>query len=96
MGLFSKKDKKTYKIADILSADEIQQIKRTIEPKLASGQYGALPQLMGKGLMDHLKDPMRELSEGKMKGFIKIADSMKTLEPGIAGILQNAINKFNG
>ena len=51
---------------------------------------------MGKGLLDYLKDPMKELSEGRMNSFVKIADAVKTFEPELAPILQNAINRFRG
>ncbi|MBR0438489.1 MAG: hypothetical protein IJK00_05095 [Clostridia bacterium] len=96
MGLFSRKDKKTYKLADFFSPEEVGKIRSTIEPKLSSGQYGAMPQLMGKGLLDYLKDPIKELSEGRMNSFVKIADAVKTFEPELAPILQNGINRFRG
>ena len=55
-----------------------------------------MPQLMGKGLLDYLKDPMKELSEGRVNSFMKIADAVKTFEPDLAPILQSAINRFRG
>ena len=52
MALFgSKKDKKTVKITDIFSPEEITQIKDLIEPKLKAKEYKALPQVLAKGLI---------------------------------------------
>ena len=74
MALFgSKKEKKTVKITDIFSPEEIKEISDVISPKLKSGEYMALPQMMAKGMMDYLSRPDKEYSYNKMKGVAKIA-----------------------
>ena len=63
MALFgSKKEKKTVKITDIFSPEEIKEISDVISPKLKSGEYMALPQMMAKGMMDYLSRPDKEYS----------------------------------
>ena len=95
MGLFGGK-KDTVKITDYFSAEELQKLKDTVGPKLASGEYKAMPQLMAKGLMDYLNRPDKEYSRGKMNSFAKIADAVKEFEPSLAEILQNGVNKIRG
>ena len=52
MGLFGSKNKKTVKITDVFSPEEIQEITGVISPKLKSGSYNALPQTLAKGMID--------------------------------------------
>ena len=95
MGLFGGK-KDMVKITDFFSAEELQQIKDTIGPKLAANEYKPLPQVMAKGLMDYVSRPEKEYSRGKMNSFAKIADAVKVFEPSLAGILQNGVTKIRG
>ena len=96
MGLFGiGKDKKTVKITDYFSAEELQTIRDTLEPKLKANEYGALPQLMANGLIEYIDQAEKEFSPGKMNKFIKVADSVKTFEPSLEGILQSGIDKYN-
>ena len=78
MALFgSKKEKKTVKITDIFSPEEIKEISDVISPKLKSGEYMALPQMMAKGMMDYLSRPDKEYSYNKMKGVAKHAKAVQ-------------------
>lgn len=95
MGLFGgKKDKLTVKITDFYSAEDLQKISETIEPKLAANEYKAIPQITAKGLMDYVKRPEKEYSYSKFSGFIKIAATVKTFEPSLEKILQDGIDKY--
>ena len=95
MGLFGGK-KDGVKITDYFSAEDLQKITDTVGPKLTAGKYPALPQLMAKGLMDYVSRPDKVYSRGKMNSFAKVADAMKEIEPSLAEILQNAVNKIRG
>ena len=95
MGLFGGK-KDMVKMTDFFSAEELQKIKDTVGPKLAADQYKALEQLMAKGLMDYVSRPDKEYSRGKMNGFVKIADAVKTIEPSLGDMLQRGINRIRG
>ena len=95
MGLFGGK-KDAVKITDYFSAEEIQKIRETIGPKLEANEYMPMPQLMAKGLMDYMIRPDKEYSRGKMNGFVKIAAAVKDIEPSLAEILQNGINRIRG
>ena len=86
---------KTAKITDLFSLEDIKTITDLIGPKLSSNEYGAVPQLAAKGLMDFLKDPSKEFSLRKLGGLVKILETFKTIEPSLEGILQAAIAKFN-
>ncbi|MBR0342278.1 MAG: hypothetical protein IJH64_08540 [Oscillospiraceae bacterium] len=92
MGLFG--PKKTVKITDVFTADEIKAITDVIDPKLKSGEYLAFPQMMAKGVMDYISRPDKEYGVNKMKGLAKIAKSLQEFEPSLAPILQNGINKI--
>lgn len=92
MGLFgSKKDKKTVKITDVFSPEEISDV---IGPKLKSGEYKALPQTLAKGLMDYISRPEKEYGVNKIKGVAKIAKSLKEIEPSLAPTLQKGIDRI--
>ena len=94
MALFGSKNKKTVKISDVFSPEEIKEITDVIGPKLKSGSYKALPQTLAKGLMDYLSRPEKEYGYGKIKGVAKIAGSMKEIEPSLAPILQKGIERI--
>lgn len=95
MALFgSKKDKKTVKISDIFSPEEITQIKDLIEPKLKAKEYKALPQTLAKGLMEYISHPDKEYGLSKIKGVAKVAEPMKEIEPSLASVLQSGIDKI--
>ena len=95
MALFgSKKDTKTVKITDMFLPEEIKEISDLISPKLKSGEYKALPQLMAKGMMDYLSRPEKEYSYNKMKGAAKIAKSLQEIEPSLAPTLQKGIDRI--
>lgn len=95
MGLFGgKKDKNTVKITDYYSAEELQQIRETVKPKLAANAYLAMGELLAKGLIAYVERPEKEYSYHKMNSFMKIADAMKDFEPSLEPILQNGINKY--
>ena len=95
MGLFgSKKDKKTVKITDVFSPEEIKEISDVIGPKLKSGEYKALPQTLAKGLMDYISRPEKEYGVNKIKGVAKIAKSLTEIEPSLAPTLQKGIDRI--
>ena len=95
MALFgSKKEKKTVKITDIFSPEEIKEINDVISPKLKSGEYMALPQMMAKGMMDYLSRPDKEYSYNKMKGVAKIAKAVQEFEPSLVPTLQKGIDRI--
>lgn len=95
MGLFGlKKDSKTVRITDIFSPEEIAKIKDQIGPKLKANDYKALPQTLAKGMMDFISSPDKEYGLSKIKGVAKIAESLKGIEPSLASILQNGIDKI--
>ena len=94
MGLFGSKNKKTVKITDVFSPQEIQEITGVISPKLKSGSYKALPQTLAKGMMDYLSRPEKEYGYNKIKGLAKIAASLKDVEPSLAPIFQKGIDRI--
>ena len=95
MGLFgSKKEKKTAKITDVFSPEEIKEISDVIGPKLKSGEYKAMPQLLAKGLMDYISRPEKEYGLNKIKGVAKIANSLKEFEPSLTPALQKGIDRI--
>ena len=95
MALFgSKKDKKTVKITDVFTSEEIKEISDVISPKLKSGEYMALPQLMAKGMMDYLSRPDKEYGYSKIKGVAKIAKSLQEFEPSLSPTLQKGIDRI--
>lgn len=95
MALFgSKKEKRTVKITDIFSPEEIREISNVISPKIKSGEYMAFPQMMAKGMMDYLSRPDKEYGYNKMKGVAKIAKAVQEFEPSLVPTLQKGIDRI--
>ena len=46
--------------------------------------------------LQNVSRPDKVYSRGKMNSFAKVADAMKEIEPSLAEILQNAVNKIRG
>ena len=65
-----------------------------ISPKLKSGEYKAMPQLLAKGMMDYISRPKKEYGLNKIKGVAKIANSLKEIEPSLAPTLQKGIDRI--
>ncbi len=94
MGLFNKQSTGRT-LRDVFSDEELRQITDVLGPKLEGGQYGALPQLMAKGMMDYVSRPDQPLNPGKLKSFSKIAVSLQEMEPSLQPILQAGVARIN-
>ena len=86
---------KKMKITDIFPMEDIEKITSVIGPKVAAGSYSQMAQLLGKGLMDYLKNPSKEISFSRLQGVVKILESFKGFEPSLQGIMEAAIERFN-
>lgn len=93
MGLFGfGKNEKTVRISDFFSAEDIRTIKDTAQ---AARSRGSVADLLGKGLIDYIGDPDKEISCGRFNKFIKVADSFaKSIDPSLETILRKGIDKF--
>ena len=93
MGLFGfGKNEKTVKMSDFFSAEDLATIK---EKAQAARSRGSMADLLGKGLIDYIGDPEKEISCGRFNKFIKVADSfVKSFDPSLESIIQKGIEKF--
>ena len=97
MGLFGSKKEGTgkgVKITTFFSEEDLNMIKATLEPKLKAGEYGSVAQLTAKGMMDYVNRPDKEFSPSKINGLMKIAETLKQVEPSLEPILQKGIDKY--
>lgn len=95
MGLFgSGKSRKTVKVTDIFTEEEIREIRQTIEPKLKSGSYKDVPQTFLKAFSEYTKNPDKEFSVLKLKTVAKVIDAAREREPSLAPILENGLKRI--
>ena len=90
MGLFGSGNK-NIKISDYFSAEDLAAI---TEKAQAVRSGGAMLDLLGKGLIDYISNPDKEISGGRFNKFIKVAESFKSIDPSLYSILQKGIEKF--
>ena len=93
MGLFGfGKNEKTVKMSDFFSAEDLATITEKAE---AARSRGSMADLLGKGLIDYISNPEKEISCSRFNKFIKVADSfVKNFDPSLETIIRQGIEKF--
>ena len=95
MDLFGpKKEKKTVKVTDLLTEEEIREIRETIEPTMEAGAYKSVSQPLVNALSDYIKNPDKEITMSKLKTAAKVVDATKKYEPSLAPILDNGLERI--
>ncbi len=92
MGLFGfGKKEQMVKVSDFFSAEDLETIRGTAQ---AARSRGAVVDLLGKGLIEYISNPDKEIPYSKFNKFIKIANSFREMEPSLDAILKQGIDKY--
>ena len=94
MGLFgSKKEEVMPKVSDVFSAELLQKIREIVGPKQSGRAYGKYGD-MAETLLKAAEDPEKECSKREWTGIIYAAGGFTKLEPQLAPMLKQAIEKY--
>ena len=93
-GLFGKKEEIMPMVSDIFSPEDIEKIVDVIGPKARMGDYGKFSET-AKAILQILDEPEKGFSKRDWNGIIFAAGALTKLEPDLAPMLNNIIDKFH-